>query len=64
MKKERLQQTNAEIQRIIRYYYEQLYGNKVDNLEEKNQILRKGQSSKAEPGRNRNYEQPNYKHKN
>ena len=26
------------------------------------QILRKVQSSKAEPGRNRNYEQPNYKH--
>ena len=26
------------------------------------QILRKVQSSKAEPDRNRNYEQPNYKH--
>ena len=23
---------NAEIQRILRYYYEQLYGNKMDNL--------------------------------
>ena len=27
-------------------------------------ILRKVQSSKTEPGRNRNYEQPNYKHWN
>ena len=33
MKKERLQQT-AEIKRIIKDYYEQLYGNKMDNLEE------------------------------
>ena len=28
------------------------------------QILRKVQSSKTEQGRNRNYEQPNYKHRN
>ena len=26
------------------------------------QILRRVQSSKTEPGRNRNYEQPNYKY--
>ena len=24
---------NAEIQRIIRYYYEQIYSNKIDNLQ-------------------------------
>ena len=30
---------NAEIQRIIRDYYEQLYGNKMDNLEEMDTFL-------------------------
>ena len=32
---------NAEIQRIIRDYYEQLHGNKMDNLEKMNRCLEK-----------------------
>ena len=32
---------NAEIQRVTRDYYKQLYGNKMDNLEELDKFLEK-----------------------
>ena len=40
-RKEEVKTGNAEIQRIVRDYYEQLYGNKMDNLEEMDRFLEK-----------------------
>ena len=40
MKKEKLQQ-NTQIERIIRDYCEQLYANRMDNLEEMDKFLEK-----------------------
>ena len=41
MKEETFTTDNAEIQRIIKNYYEQQYGNKMDNLEEMDRFLEK-----------------------
>ena len=55
---------NVEIQRSIRDYYEQLYGNKLDNLEEMDRFLEKFNL----PRLNQEeidfyfYQQPSYKH--
>ena len=52
---------NEEIQRILRDYYEQLYGDKMDNMEEMDRFLEKFNL----PILNQeeiNYEQPNEKH--
>ena len=42
---------NTEVERIIRDYYQQLYAQKMDNLEEMDKFLEK-YLSKTEPGRN------------
>ena len=52
---------NAEIQRIIRDYYEQLYGNKMDNLEEMDRFLEKFDLPRLNEEENRDFEQANYK---
>ena len=51
---------NVKIQKIIRDYYENYVA--IKWITWNRQILREVQSSNTEQGRNRNYEQPNYKH--
>ena len=41
MKTERVTTDNTELRRTTRDYYEQLYGNKIDNLEEMDRFLEK-----------------------
>ena len=55
---------NAEIQRIIRDYYEQLYGNKMNNLQEIDRFFKKFNLPRLNQQKNRNYKQPKYKHLN
>ena len=58
MKKERLQQCRNT--KVIRDYYEQLYGNKIDNFEEMDRFLEEFNLPRLNQ-ENRNYEQTNYR---
>ena len=51
----------AEIHRIIRDYYKQLYANKMDNHEETDKFFGKVQFSKTKPGRIRKHKQKTQK---
>ena len=51
---------SIEIRKIIKEYSEQLYTNKLDNLEVMDTFSRNIQPSKTKPGRNRESEQTNY----
>ena len=50
----------AEIQKTIREYYEQLYGNKFDNAGRNGQFCRILQPAKTESSRNRPTEHTNH----
>lgn len=48
------------MQRILRDYYEPLYANKTDNIEEMDKLLERD-NVPPKPGRKRRYEQTNHK---
>ena len=52
----------TDIQWSIRECYQQLYVNKMDNLEEVDKFLEGAISQEIEPGRNRKFEQTNYQY--
>ena len=52
----------AEIQRIMRDYYKQLYPNKMDNLEETHKFLEKHNLPRLNQEKNRKYKETNHKH--
>ena len=56
MKKEWVTTDDAEIQRIIRHYYEQLYDNEMGNLEEISKFLGKYNLPRLNQEEIRNYE--------
>ena len=55
---------NTEIQRIIRDYYQKLYANKIDNLEEMDKFLEKYNLQKLNQDKIENLNRPNHKHRN
>ena len=55
--REEIKTDTTEIQRIIREYYEKLYTNKLDNLEEMDRFLETHNLPKLNPGKNRKSEQ-------
>ena len=58
MKNGEITTDNTEIQRIIRDYYQQLYGNKMDNMEEMDKFLEKYNFTKLDQEEIENLNRP------